>query len=581
MNKKIICTLLAAVLLLLSLAGCRDFVKEPAAEKNLVRIYDVEPQAREKMAARYYDQIVSLQAERSRSDPKAADMLDKLENLTFYQHERREGLFSCIDENKNAQAPYYNQIQTLEEESCVGIDYIMLGSWEQLRQELAQTGQDSTTTIILFNNTYDQSLLHEMLIGNYADLEPALENLGFYDADVYQQAVLQAGRIDGEQLMVPLLYNVSGMIHGETPLMYGGPEKLQQTYLTDQTSLDYQEFIALLNRALSDAADGMIQVPFLSPAFLEGTEPDSFLCAAGADLQNYESQKDLFRLLLEYYQTYQTTQLDNQPNDYSRQSAWAQCLNDFQYEERASGQTISAEVIRRLSITSPTVDTQPENLRVNFLARALMDQTTLFIESSTAEDIAYHSVVGLLSYRKYYNEGLSDMERAMIYCPIATLLDKNSYAAQPINYAAVLDGGNTELAAKVIQTLLHQKVDPHYGFSLNNAIKDEQLTDWSLDAEVLGHLRAFKRLDNGQYEENGSQATAYWDHYCGSSALIEDTIHYTEQLQNQLSHIIFAQIPDRELLAIWQDTLSESVQAGLTADAGFSLLCERIQAWQK
>ena len=38
-------------------------------------------------------------------------------------------------------------------------------------------------------------------------------------------------------------------------------------------------------------------------------------------------------------------------------------------------------------------------------------------------------------------------------------------------------------------------------------------------------------------------------------------------------------IPDREILTIWQDTLTEAVDSGLSAEAGFELLCERMDEW--
>ena len=54
---------------------------------------------------------------------------------------------------------------------------------------------------------------------------------------------------------------------------------------------------------------------------------------------------------------------------------------------------------------------------------------------------------------------------------------------------------------------------------------------------------------------------------------------YASQVAEQLDNIAVAQIPDREILSIWQDTLTESVESGLSAEAGFEMLCERMNAW--
>lgn len=54
---------------------------------------------------------------------------------------------------------------------------------------------------------------------------------------------------------------------------------------------------------------------------------------------------------------------------------------------------------------------------------------------------------------------------------------------------------------------------------------------------------------------------------------------YAEQLRNQLAHITFAQISDQEVLKIRQETLTEAVDSGLSAEAGFELLCQRLIDW--
>ena len=64
-----------------------------------------------------------------------------------------------------------------------------------------------------------------------------------------------------------------------------------------------------------------------------------------------------------------------------------------------------------------------------------------------------------------------------------------------------------------------------------------------------------------------------------ASYSLEDKEIYATQIQTQLDNISVAQIPDREILSIWQDTLTEAVESGLSAEAGFELLCERMDAW--
>lgn len=67
----------------------------------------------------------------------------------------------------------------------------------------------------------------------------------------------------------------------------------------------------------------------------------------------------------------------------------------------------------------------------------------------------------------------------------------------------------------------------------------------------------------------------------GGGYMVEDREMYISQVEEQLGNVAVAQIPDREILSIWQDTLTESVESGLSAQAGFELLCERMDAWYK
>ena len=57
-------------------------------------------------------------------------------------------------------------------------------------------------------------------------------------------------------------------------------------------------------------------------------------------------------------------------------------------------------------------------------------------------------------------------------------MTRAEYAAQPICYAAVVDGGSTRLGARVIQSMMNQLVDGKYGFSTCNATREKQLQEW-------------------------------------------------------------------------------------------------------
>ena len=167
----------------------------------------------------------------------------------------------------------------------------------------------------------------------------------------------------------------------------------------------------------------------------------------------------------------------------------------------------------------------------------------------------------------------------MQYWPIGIMGSEKEYAAQPICYAAVVEGGSTRLAAKVLQSMMNQPVDAKYGISLCNASRDLQLDVWAKENDQAGNVRKIHVTEDGPVKE--IKNPAYWCSVIGSVASysLEDKEIYATQIQAQLDNIAVAQIPDREILAIWQETLTESVESGLSAEAGFEVLCERMNEW--
>ena len=91
------------------------------------------------------------------------------------------------------------------------------------------------------------------------------------------------------------------------------------------------------------------------------------------------------------------------------------------------------------------------------------------------------------------------------------------------------------------------------------------------------HIRSIVMGHNGDYILD-LNAMSQWGSTGSTGGAISRTVA-AEQLREQMDHIVVAEIPDREILAIWQDTLTEAVNSELSAEAGFELLCERMYAF--
>ncbi len=166
----------------------------------------------------------------------------------------------------------------------------------------------------------------------------------------------------------------------------------------------------------------------------------------------------------------------------------------------------------------------------------------------------------------------------MNYWPIGILNSKTEYAAQPICYAAVVNGSSTRLAAEVLQSMMNQPTDVKYGISVCNSSKDAQLEKWkthfgnNYDIEIRVSF-----FSDGKLIEAGAKPYWYLVFEGLNTLFLEDKEIYINQIAEQIDNITVAYIPDREILAIWQDTLTEAVDSGLSAEAGFELLCERME----
>ena len=166
----------------------------------------------------------------------------------------------------------------------------------------------------------------------------------------------------------------------------------------------------------------------------------------------------------------------------------------------------------------------------------------------------------------------------MEYYPIGIEGSENEFAAQLISYAAVVDGGDTELAVQVLKEMLSYEYDGVYGLSPCIEVREKQLTDWveQFPSYRLGQVRNMSAGTDG-YKVTEMQV--FWQHLVSNNNGLLARSVAAQQLRQQLDHVTAAAIPDREALAIWQETLSEAVDAGLSAEAGFELLCERMDAW--
>ncbi len=575
-------TRLLAALLVLTLLICSCSGEEKRKVEivpNVVWVYDVEPQDLSHISKEKYEEY--LTALENPADRNAKRLIEGFKEIKFKDHEYRMGIFTGVA--RDTSAPFLHPLGKIEREGEIDIEYIVMDNWEEVRQDIESNKDNGVTKVVLFNNSYDESIYKEMISGKYAELDQYMEEMGLYDEEAYDQAVMSAGYIDGEQYLIPILYNVSGMIHGEKPtITYENDSADFGTKITAEDypkeSLTYENYMEKLISVMRKNDPSSEEFTFISSGFYENA-PDLFLMASGLQWNEYEKQGELFALLLEYLNTYQEYQA-SEHDGLSDQSLIILYQNTNE----------------RLPFTDEVEDQVLEDLGIHAFGDwtiiagevplRIIEKTQYFAECSTAESIPFHSIVGLLSYSGcwvYSNtvDGETDDHEygTMEYWPVSMMGEAEVYAAQPTCYAAVVDDGDTKMAVKVIQQLLNQEIKAKYGLSPCLITRETQLEEWNKENGVSSiNMRDIVwNLEKKEYEVSTVQAA--WGQGIGANGDKIAQQVACEQLREQLSNVATAQIPDRELVSIWQDTLAEASEQELSAEAGFELLCERMDAW--
>lgn len=485
-------------------------------------------------------------------------------------HTVRHGMAYTIGAEVDKHASFHTIIDGLSYRSGVDIEYFIFGSWEELRKTLENAQSDGATKIILYNNSYDESLIKEVVSGNYMDLAQRFKEEGIYDDENYQQAVLAAGNIDGRQLLVPILYNVYGMVGATNDYKPAEPT--------------YTEFLQMLQAAMN-TGHNYAQLSSISTAILEGRDPDLFWYAAGEDWYDYENQEELFILLQQYLTKY----WDEAVNEMKLKDTWAQIiekedLKSQQYHEIYEYTYLSAREKDALGAEGEGVDAT--------MWHSLMSQVAYIVEAGGSEENAYHSVMGMINWSmshvgslqwRYTAAGAAG-QNDFGYWPIQ-MLSKEGYAAQPTCYAAVLGDGNEEAAFRVIQELMKQSFALQFGFSTYTPAWREKFDAWCRvnNMQATGYTRSVSKKPKLMKWEEMQGWQIYWPYQARTD--YPYYLHTMEDiktlLDHQLNNITFAQIADAEVQSLWQDTLEESVRSGLSPEAGFELLCKRMEEWER
>lgn len=540
MKQKMKASIALIMLLCIALTACQSQEeRETKVETTMVRLYEVIP------------------------------VPENVEAYGQYQYQYpvvRAGLQYGISMSTDDKASFLTAIDALQYRSGMDIEYVILGSWEELRQELQDARGDGVTKLVLFDNSYDQSLIKEAMTGGYVDFAPLMDEAGIYSSEEYQQAVLQAGQFGTQQLLVPILYNVAGITFGD------------KEYAAEPPT--YDEFIDMIRSAADSRTDSQMSV--VSKAMLDGVDPDLFWNAAGQPWFGYERQQEFFELLHKYVTNY----------DYEEtmlKKTWSIYIEQLDVASQTKPRIgeLSEDYLSQDELLSVGLD--PDGM--DSLWACLYGNASFYAECTGAESDPYHSILGTIDAIAPVYGGEAELIKVseneyrtlayhsyFAYLPIQ-MFDADGYAAQPFCYVAAMDDGDEEAAFKVIQEIMKQSFSLQFGFSVYEPAWRADLDNWSSVSNYNFERNSrYVYCRNEKWHEETGGPLFSGEAFGGDG---ERRLQVGEMLINQLDNIQYAQIADAEIMAIWQDTLAECATSGLSAEAGFELLCERMDEWEK
>ena len=137
MRKRFIALMMVLLALCAGTLACgkKEEARQEKIDSNVLRIYDVEPQ--------------------EEGECKAD------------QHYLRVGVLNDISDDTNINAPFANQIEKVKEETGAEIEYLVFDNWDELLAAEKEFEDAKVTEMILFNNTFNGSIVKEVSSGHF------------------------------------------------------------------------------------------------------------------------------------------------------------------------------------------------------------------------------------------------------------------------------------------------------------------------------------------------------------------------------------------------------------------------------
>lgn len=352
------------------------------------------------------------------------------------------GELECAGGNVFAQAlQEYSNMTGIK----IEIHYVEEYSGESdIFQNLAE--QDSLPDLILLNkhSRYDYFNWSEnsMLIDFSTYMDDAL-----YNENQYYQEVIEGGKIKDKQVILPILFNMNGMISSQSYL-----EKIECDGLLEEIS--YENALYILEKSCLTMTDIQTkEAIFDTSGMMNGGRyiPNILLSAAYSSYfddnnSSIELSPDVVSNILNLMLLYNEQEFGADPN-------W----EENSYLENLSNYNAKSNMLLTLE-------------------KGLFEEVGVFLSGGRSGGANFHS--SILTDAAYFNSMYNEVDEEMVLYGIPMEDDSNAYSANISVFAAGFSSTKyPEAVYDLARFLMDYEYSSAYGFSVNKEITNKQLED--------------------------------------------------------------------------------------------------------
>jgi len=423
---------------------------------------------------------------------------------------------------------FYDVFRQYEEQTGIQLELHWYRYPDELESALASAGKNELPDLLITNYTSTADFYRYMKQGIFCDLTPYTEEDELYTQQKYYNPVLEAGRLEGKQYILPIIFNIDTVM--------GNADNWQRLGLRFESIQTHEEFMNLLLQAQQEkqlpetAGQFLTEIALYTPYVLYDSAGETWIDYETGEVHLDQSQ---FVQMAEFYRNFLLEQFD----------------------EVKSGEKLSWAKTRHLEVMQMIAGHTEDYL----------DDKGCIVEGGGAFQSALHSAA---AQAWYYESRYQDMGRTFA---VEAIPGKDQGVTAHVSYfGGVLSTSEYPRAAyDFLRYLMDAEFFCGFGLSVNKDNTANMLKELTeLEYELRYGLQAVKE-DGTPYKSDDD----YTVH-----PMSEQT---KEKLEAMLERISSVSLPDWPVYEILWKQLESYGKGEISVEAAYEAACQQLEEYLK